>query len=48
MIIAIMEMIAQIHQIALSLHYNAGMIDKLVNTSLIAIWRKNGFYSEYQ
>jgi hypothetical protein len=24
------------------------MIDKLVKTFLIAIWRKNGFYSEYQ
>jgi hypothetical protein len=37
MIIAIMDIIAQIHELALSLHYNAGMIDKLVNTSLIAI-----------
>ena len=48
MIIAIMDIHVQIQEIALPLHYNAGMIDKLVKTFLIAIWRKNGFYSEYQ
>jgi hypothetical protein len=37
MIIAIMDIIAQIHEIALPLHYNAGLINKLVKTSLIAI-----------
>jgi hypothetical protein len=37
MIIAIMDIIAQIHELSLSLHYNAGMKDKLVKTFLIAI-----------
>jgi hypothetical protein len=37
MIIAIMDILVQIQEIALPLHYNAGMLDKLVKTSLIAI-----------